>query len=237
MIEFNSLISGEIAIAPRHPLSQNLGLPIPDINSASVEQVREIQQRERIPGVVKRIIRLDVQTDWEYWWCVPGRILLPEDVTLLNTDLSRVESILEKLVWLFGACCFEQNSDRQSEQLLVHDWRDVLQFARQRGFDSYLLDIDYLPRTIQRSDRVSPSIEADTDIACIAVEPAHWHVEFFQLQPTNGGFELQDLKTVCSCQIWTSKPFVKCWQTGETKTRYDLWISRPLDITQPSWLK
>jgi hypothetical protein len=81
------------------------------------------------------------------------------------------------------------------------------------------------------------SIEADTDIGCIAVEPAHWHVEFFQLQPTNGGFELPKLKTVCSGQIWTSKPFVKCLQTGKSTTRYDLWISRPLDITQPYWLK
>lgn len=236
-MEFNSLIPEEIAIAPKHPLSQNLDRPIPDISSASVEEIREIQQRNRIPGVVKRIIRLDAQTDWEYWWCVPGRLLLPEDVTLLNSDLSRVESILEKLVWLFGACCFDQDSDRQSEQLLVYDWHDVLKFARQQGFDTYLLDIDYLPGTIKRSDRVSSPIESDTNIACIAVELAHWHVEFFQLKPTDGGFELPEVKTVCSCQIWSSKPFVKCLQTGETTTRYDLWISRPLDITQPSWLK
>lgn len=235
-MEFNSLIPQEIAIAPKHPLSQNLDLPIPDINSASVEEIRKIQQRDGIPGVVKRIIRLDAQTDWEYWWCVPGRLILLEDVTLLNSDLSRVESILEKLVWLFGACCFGQDSDRQSEQLLVHGWQDVLKFACQQGFDSYLLDIDYLPGTIQRSDRVSPSTEANTDGGWIAVEPPHWHVEFFQLAPTNGGFELQQPKTVCSCQIWTSKPFIKYLQTGETKTRYDLWISCPLDITQPSWI-
>lgn len=236
-MEFNSLIPEEIAVAPKHPLSQNLDLPIPDISSASVEEIREIQQRNRIPGVVKRIIRLDAQTDWEYWWCVPARLLLPEDVTLLNSDLSRVESILEKLVWLFGACCFEQDSMRRGEHRLVHDWQDVLKFARQQGFDSYLLDIDYLPGTIERSEQFYTSPEANTGIGCIAVEPAHWHIEFFQLAPTNGGFELKEPKTVCSCQIWTSKPFIKYLQTGETKTRYDLWISRPLDITQPSWLK
>jgi hypothetical protein len=182
MMAFDSFVSEEIAIAPRHPLSQNLDLPIPDISSASVEEIREIQQRDRIPGVVKRIIRLDAQTDWEYWWCVPGRLILPEDVTLLNSDLSRVESILEKLVWLFGACCFEQDSNRQGEHRLVHDWQDVLKFARQQGFDSYLLDIDYLPGTIEPcSDRFSSSTEADTGIGCIAVEPAHWHVNFFSL--------------------------------------------------------
>jgi len=236
-MEFDSFLSQEIAIAPKHPLFRNLNLPIPDTSSASVDQIREIQRRDQIPGVVKRIIRLDADTDWEYWWCVPGRLILPEDAELLKSDLARVESILEKLVWLFGAYCFEKDSDREVEHRSVHDWQDVLKFARQQGFDSYLLDIDYLPTTIKQSDRNSTPTQAETNSGYIAVEPAHWHVEFFQLAPTNGGFELKEPKTVCSCQIWTGKPFIKHLHTGETTTRYDLWISSPLDITQPSWLK
>jgi hypothetical protein len=58
-MEFNTFVPEEIAIAPKHPLPQNLELPLPDISSASVEQIRELQPRDRIPGIVKRIIRLD----------------------------------------------------------------------------------------------------------------------------------------------------------------------------------
>ncbi len=245
MINFDSFIPEELTIAPKHPLAQNLELLIPDATSASMEEIREIQRRVseatppelRIPGVVKRIILLDAETTWEYWWCVPGRLLLPEDVELLTSDRPRLEIILEKLVWLFGGYCFGKDSHRQGDQLAVHDWQEVREFARQQGFESYLLDIDFLPLTIKRDNRHFNSNEADTDSSHIVVEPPHWHIEFFQLTPTRGGFEIQEPKTVCSCQIWTGKPFIKHLQTGETSTRYDLWVSRPLDITEPPWLK
>jgi hypothetical protein len=237
VIDFDSLIPDQLAIAPQHPLQQNLELPIPDPNSASIEEIREIQQRDRIPGVVKRIILLDAETTWEYWWCVPGRLLLPEDVELMTSDRQRVESILEKLVWLLGGYCFEQNSDRVGNQQLVHDWQEVLEFARQHGFESYLLDIDFLPIAIKRYNQPSISAQDDHDTNSIAVEPPHWHIEFFQLTTTDGGFEIQAQKRVCSCQIWTGKPFIKNLHTGETSTRYDLWVSRPLDLTQPPWCK
>jgi hypothetical protein len=237
MINFDLFIPEEITIAPKHPLAQNLDLPIPDSNSASYEEIREIQQRDRIPGVVKRLIPLDAQTSWEYWWCVPDRLLLPEDVELMTSDRERVESILEKLVWLFGGHCFGQDSHRQGDQLPIYDWQEVLEFARRHGFESYLLDIDYLPTAIKRDNRHTSPAEDDTNTSQIAVEPPHWHIEFFQLTTTNGGFEIQQPKTVCSCQIWTGKPFIKHLHTGETSTRYDLWVSRPLDLTQPPWIK
>ena len=82
MIDFDSLIHEEVLFAPPHPLEQNLELPIPDHRSASVQEIREIQRREHIPGVVKRYVFLDADTFWEYWWSVPGRMLLPEDVEL-----------------------------------------------------------------------------------------------------------------------------------------------------------
>jgi hypothetical protein len=55
------------------------------------------------------------------------------------------------------------------------------------------------------------------------------------LQPTDGGFQLQEPKNVCSCQIWTGKPFIKHLESAEVITRYDLWVSRPLDLTNPPW--
>jgi hypothetical protein len=233
MIDFDSFIPDEITIAPKHPLEQNLELPIPDTQNA--EEVREVQRRDRIPGVVKRTIPLDHEVSWEYWWCVPGRLLLPEDVELMKRDRDRLESILEKLVWLFGGHCFSQHCHRQGDRLPVHDWQEVLAFARQQGFESYLLDIDFLPTAIKRDNRHSNLVEDETDLGHIAVEPAHWHIEFFQVATINGGFEMQEPKPVCSCQIWTGKPFIKHLHTGETSTRYDLWVSRPLDITQPPW--
>ena len=237
MIELKSLIPDEITIAPGHPLAQNLELPIPDGKRAAREEIRAIQQRDRIPGVVKRIIALDTDTYWEYWWCVPGRLLLPEDVELMTSDRDRVESILQKLLWLFGGYCFGQDSHRQGDQLPIHDWQDVIGFARQRGFESYLLDIDFLPIAIKSYNRQVNLPVDDASSSHIAFEPPHWHIEFFQLTPTSGGFEVQELKTVCSCQIWTGKPFIKNLHTGETSTDYNLWVSRPLDITQPPWSK
>ena len=237
MNTFDSFIPEGLLSTLQHPLAQNLELPIPDAQSASVEEIRKIQLRDRIPGVVKRILLVDTETLWEYWWCVPGRMLLPEDVDLLSRDRPRVESILEKLVWLFGGYCFSQGSQLQGDQIPIHDWQEILQFAHQQGFDSYILDIDFLPLAIKRDLRHSQHPEEDTDINYIAVEPAHWHIEFLQLTPTNGGFEIKEPKTLCSCQIWTGEPFIKHIPTGITSTRYDLWVSRPLDITQPPWLK
>lgn len=237
MINFDSFLSGEITSAPRHPLAENLELPLPEANNASFEEIRTIQQRDRIPGIVKRIIPLDADTFWEYWWCVPDRLLLPEDVELIKSDRVRIENILEQLIWLFGGHCFNEDTYRQGEQLIVNHWQEVIKFASQQGFDSYLLDIDYLPTAIKCYNQQFHLKEDDLNTTYVAVEPAHWHIEFFQLITTTGGFEIQHPKPVCSCQIWTGKPFIKHLNTGETLTRYDLWVSTPLDLTQTPWYK
>lgn len=218
MIDFNSFIPENLLIAPDHPLAQQL-------ESGS----------QATPGVIKRVIPLDAQTFWDYWWCVPNRLLLPEDVEVLRGDRDRVERILEKLVWLFGGYCFNQDSDRQGELQPRHSWQEIVAFARQQGFESYFLDIDFFPAAIACDDRYRNLAEGNDNIGHVAVEPAHWHIEFFQLASTQGGFEIQQPKTVCSCQIWMGKPFIKHLQTGETMTRYDLWVSRPLDLTDPPW--
>jgi hypothetical protein len=122
VIDFDSFIPDEIMSAPEHPLAQSLVLPLPTLpnaNSASSEEICQIQQSQRLPGVVKRIIPLDTETSWEYGWCVPGRLLLAEDVELMLIDRDRVESILEKLVWLFGEHCFGEDSHRQGDQPLL----------------------------------------------------------------------------------------------------------------------
>ncbi len=53
----------------------------------------------------------------------------------------------------------------------------------------------------------------------IAVELAHWHIEFFQLEATEGGYRLQEPKKICGCQIWTGKPYIKQLDTGEAMIR------------------
>lgn len=103
----------------------------------------------------------------------------------------------------------------------------VIHFVRQQGFKPDLLDIDFLPLRMRVDEKRFPD--------CVAVEPAHWHIEFFQLQFTAGGLELQEPKTICSCQIWVCKPFLKHLVTGKVTARYDLWVSRPLDLTSPPW--
>lgn len=236
-MNFDSFLADEIAIAPRHPLAANLELPLPEANNASIQEIRAIQQRDRIPGIVKRIIPLDASNSWEYWWCVPDRLLLPEDVELIKSDRLRIESILEQLIWLFGGHCFSKDSYRQGEQLRVNQWQEVLEFARQYGFESYLLDIDFLPTAIKRCTQQFRLKEDDLNANYVAFEPAHWHIEFFQLINTEGGFEIQHQKPVCSCQIWIGKPFIKNLDTDETSTRYDLWVSTPLDLTQTPWCK
>lgn len=220
--------------APSHPLENNIELPLPDLQRASIEEIRTIQKRSRIPGIVKRLIPLDTSTYWEYWWCVPGRLLLPEDVELLQQDRARVEAIAAKLVWLWGGFCFGKDTYRDRDCKPVYDWQEVIAFAHQQGVKPDFLDIDFLPLTINPRFGNSNS-NSDPTPTQIAVEPNHWHIEFFQIQPTTGGFELQEDKNVCSCQIWTGKPFIKHLDTGETITRYDLWVSRPLDLTIPPW--
>ncbi len=237
MNNFDAFVPENLTLAPEHPLGQNLELPIPDPRSATIETIREIQLRDRIPGMVKRIILVDAETMWEYWWCVPGRLLLPEDVELLQCDLPRLETILEKLIGLFGGYCFHENSDRNGEISPTPDWQSVVKFAHQQGFDSYVLDIDFMPFAIRRDQGNSTMSEAEPPSDRIAFEPPHWHIEFLQLTPTQGGFEIRAPKPVCSCQIWTAKPFIKDASTGIMSTCYDLWLSRPLDITQPPWMK
>lgn len=233
-LDINSFISPEEAIAPRHPLYKHLSFPIPSLQHASPEQIKQVQLRDRIPGVVKRLIPFDAETSWEYWWVVPGRILLPEDVDLLDRDRDRLENILSQLLWLLGGYCFADRSPRDGELTPIHDWHQVVEQARQLGFNSYLLDIDYLPTAIKP---YTPDLDTLNRSSCeyVAVEPAHWHIEFFEIQPTDGGFIIQEPKQLCSCQIWTGKPFLKHRQTGQTSIQYDLWVCKPLDITTPPW--
>lgn len=238
MWDTNPLIPAEIAIAPKHPLAKNLELPIPDPRTATPAQIQEIQLRDRIPGVVKRIVPLDASMSWEYWWCVPGRLLLAEDVELLQQDLTRMETILSKLLWLFGGCCFTKGTCCEGEQPAIYDWQEVVTFAHQQGFESYLLDIDFFQTAIKLgNNRPVESAGKVNPPSHIAVEPAHWHIEFFQLQPTAGGFEIQEPKPLCSCQIWTGRPFIKHVETGTAVTRYDLWVSSPHNVTNPPWLQ
>lgn len=233
MINHNQFMPEEMMSAPEHPLENNIELPLPDLQSASIEEIRTIQTLSRIPGVVKRLIPLDTNTYWEYWWCVPGRLLLPEDVELLQQDRARVEAIAAKLVWLWGGFCFRKDTYRDENIKPVYDWQEIIAFAHQQGIKPDFLDIDFLPLTVK--PRLQDSNSKPNTSSHVAVEPNHWHIEFFQLQPTAGGFELQEDKNVCSCQIWTGKPFIKHLDTGESITRYDLWVSRPLDLTIPPW--
>lgn len=235
MLKLEPLIPVERAVAPQHPLGNNSALPLPDSQQASLEEIRAIQRRDRIPGIVKRLISIDTTSDWEYWWCVPGRLLLPEDVDLLQSDRPRVEAIVSKLIWLWGGYCFGNETSRNQDHKPIHDWQQILAFVQQQGFKPDLLDIDFLPLAVKLQDQNFDSIVDTSAQNYVAVEPPHWHIEFFQLQPIDGGFELQEPKNVCSCQIWTGKPFIKHLGTGEAITRYDLWVSQPLDLTNPPW--
>lgn len=243
MLEFNSLISEELAFAPEHPLEQNLERPLPDLRVASPEEIRAIQRRDRIPGIVRRLIPLNSTTVWEYWWCVPGRMLLPEDVDIIRCDRLRIETILAKLIWLLGGHCFGENSCLYGEAKSVYDWQQVLEFARNAGISPDAMDIDFMPTAIAQLNLSHPHDKlpilpiADKKTPnYVAVEPGHWHIEFFQLQPIEGGFELKEPKPMCSCQIWTGKPFIKNLETGETTARYDLGLATPFDITSHPWL-
>ncbi|MBW4664928.1 MAG: hypothetical protein KME01_12140 [Chroococcus sp. CMT-3BRIN-NPC107] len=219
MDEANLFISSEIMNAPEYPLAESL----------EVSKVKIAEQKGdsasayaglRIPGIVKRIIPIDNATFWEYWWCVPGRLLLPEDVALLQSDYTRVESILTKIVQLWGGRCM--SADSSSE---VNQWQQVLEFVREHKLNPDVMDVDFLPLTVKAND-----VQGN-----VAVEPAHWHIEFFQLEATGGGYKLQEPKIACGCQIWTGKPFIKQLDTGEATIRYDLGISQPLDMTTPPW--
>lgn len=237
-VQNRAVMAPEEASAPEHPLQAHLNLPLPSPEQGTLAEIRRVQLRDRIPGLVKRLLPFDGELTWEYWWAVPGRMLLPEDVELLNRDRPRVETILAKLIWLFGGYYFEQTSPREGELQPLHEWQQIVQRAHHQGFNHYLLDIDYLPIAIKpyKSSQITLSDLPSEGIAeCVAVEPAHWHIEFFQLKPISGGYDIQEPKPLCSCQIWTGKPFLRSCQTEDCAVRYDLWISKPLDITIPPW--
>ncbi len=238
MVAGELFISEEMMTAPEHPLANQLEASVAEFLQESPAEIREQQRRDRIPGIVKRIVPIDNNTTWEYWWCVPGRTILPEDLEVLQSDRPRVEAILSRMVWLWGGYCFgEQSTHSLADSEPIYDWQKVLDFAHQQNLTPDILDIDYLPGVVnrlysQQSDAVSSRATPDY----VAVEPAHWHVEFFQLQPVDGGYELKEPKQLCSCQIWTSKPFLKHIASGEIKIPdTDLWLSRPLDLTIPPW--
>lgn len=240
MLNLEGFISSDRMFAPPHPLAENLMRHLPDVQVASSEEVREIQLRDRIPGLVKRLIPLNPLTAWEYWWCVPGRILLPEDMELLNSDRNRVEEILSQLVWLLGGHCFSDRTPMDGDSSPLDDWQQVLAFVQATGVKPDLLDIDFFPTAIEPrplfpSCNMSDEIREDNENweNCVAIEPGHWHIEFFQLEPIEGGFAIVQPKQLCSCQIWTGKPFIKNVKTGETITRYDLWVSCPHDLISP----
>lgn len=237
MLNFDHFIPSDLMQACPHPLAQKLTRHLPGGEEASAEKIRHIQLQLGIPGLVKRLIPLNPLTFWEYWWCVPGRILLPEDMDVLKSDRPRLEAILSKLVWLLGGNCFGDNTPLHEESNPVYDWQQVLAFVENCGLRADLLDIDFMPTAIEPRPLFSlnnghgPSSGESPNF--VAIEPAHWHIEFFQLEPIAGGFDLLHPKQLCSCQIWTGKPFIKNLQTGETKTRYDLWISCPHDLVNP----
>lgn len=230
----SSFIPFEWMSAPAHPLGNNLEQPLPDPRNASIAEIQEAQRRNQIPGLVRRWIPVDAILSWEYWWCVPGRLLLPEDVELLQKDLSRVESILSRLLWLLGGYCFNQETSWEGHKHPCHDWQQVLDFVKAQGLNSYVLDIDFFPMAIQLENEQTSANHHP--VPHIAVEPAHWHIEFFQLRPVAGGFEIEEAKTPCSCQIWTGQPFIKYLETDQVIPRYDLWLSKPLNLTLPNWL-
>lgn len=233
MDDVNLFMSLEMMIAPPHPLEDNLELALPDSQHSSLAEIAEIQKRDRIPGIVKRIIPWDTSTSWEYWWCVPGRVLLPEDVELLQSDFSRVESILAKLVWLWGGHCIGAETKQASEMKLVYDWQQILKFVGNTKLKLDVLDIDFLPLTVKENNG---NFAGDSDRPkYVAVEPPHWHIEFFQLEDVGGAYQLQQHEDLCSCQVWTGKPFLRHLDTAEATIRYDLWISTPLDMTSPPW--
>ncbi len=219
MNEASLLVSSEMMNAPEHPLVDRLELPVTNWQQSPVAEIADGRKRDRVPGMVKRIIPIDNTTSWDYWWCVPGRLLLPEDVKLLQSDFARVESILTKLIWLWGGRFIGAESSSE-----VNDWQQLLELVRENQLNPDVIDVDFLPLT------VTNDVEGN-----FAVEPAHWHIEFFQLEATDGGYKLQEPKKACGCQIWTGKPFLKHLDTGEAKIRYDLGISQPLDMTSPPW--
>jgi hypothetical protein len=244
MVEFNTFIPEEITFAPVHPLGDNLDRLLANarIMPMSSPETWQLQGQEKIPGIVKRFIPLNGMMAWEYWWCVPGRMLLPEDVEVLRSDRLRVETILSKLVWLLGGHCFGEDVNWQAESKPVYDWQLVLEFARNSGLNPDIIDIDFLPTAIAQTnlshphDKLPPNGEINGNPPnYVAVEPGHWHIEFFQLQPIEGGFILQEPKPMSTCQIWTGKPFVKHLQTGEVTTRYNLGIATPFDLTSHPW--
>lgn len=221
MTEASLFLNPEMMNAPFHPLIDSLELSTAEItdgqkrNSASDRGLGL-----RIPGIVKRLIPLDNNTFWEYWWCVPGSRLLSEDVELLRKDFARVEKILTKLVWLWGGRFI--GAETSSE---VNSWQQLWELVSENKLNPDVVDIDFLPLTIKANE-----VEGN-----IAVAPAHCHIEFFQLEAVAGGYKLQEPKKACGCQIWTRSPFIKQLDTGEATIRYDLNISQPLDMTSPPW--
>lgn len=212
MKEAMLFILPEIMNAPEHPLADSLEM--------LETKIVDGEKSDRIPGIVKRIIPLDHNTSWSYWWCVPGNLLQPEDVALLQSDFTRVESILTKLIWLWGGRFIGAETSQD-----VSDWQQVLELVRENNFSADVIDIDFFPLTVKANQTQDN----------IAVEPAHWHIEFFQLEATDGGYKLQEPKKACGFQVWTGKPFIKQLDTGEATIRYDLGIAQPSDMTSPPW--
>ena len=85
MLNLDNFICDAVLFTQPHPLAENSSLSLASFQGVtSSEEVWEVQKRDRISGLHKRISPLDYATSWEYWWSIPGRMLLPEDMEVLE---------------------------------------------------------------------------------------------------------------------------------------------------------
>jgi hypothetical protein len=188
------LISEKIRQAPNYHLAENLDqeLPIIEENVTKSEyldalaEISAIQIFKDIPGIKKTKISIGLDNFFEVWQLIPNRVLLKEDLQLLEQDKERVEAITAQLMQ-FCECYL--SSEIFDNKLDVQSWQDVSKVVEHHKYDFEFLNIDYsFPETLPLSDHV---LEAT---AC-------YNISLIATRPFNGGYIEDDYNSLYNFSI------------------------------------
>ena len=126
-----SYIAADLYLAPEYHLAKNTYKELPAIQPDvlkseyldSLAEISAIQIFEDIPGIKKSRIPIDAENLMEIWEPIPARIFLTEDLEFLKADNQRVETVIEKLIWLGNSWL---SSAILTQRTKVETWEDVL---------------------------------------------------------------------------------------------------------------
>ena len=215
-------IAEDLCLAPEYHLEKNINKELPAIEPDSLKskyldalaEISAIQIFEDIPGIKQSRITIDANSLFEIWQPIPQRILLIGDLEFLRSDRSRIENIVEKLIWIGDAWLSSEIIDKKTK---IATWEDALNII-----DLYDYQLDFISVNFCVSQIVleTHNDRANQPITYWGLYPNCWQIHLHKVRTFNGGFVIDDYNTPYSfkIEVWSGTPIFRNQQTGESLT-------------------